>query len=162
MPAKAGIHCSNVGSVEGCPGLRRGDFPFRGCERTSPPRLSRPTAAWGRVQRAAVRAAFLRKPLHDRNIFQSNMPGPLAADRTAVLGTRRPPKNLFSFSINGVKALPLAAAAASRDTRPDTGSNTPRRRRLADDVMICVARRTGMAPLRARRVPRQSGGDRKP
>jgi hypothetical protein len=160
MPAKAGIHCSNVGSVEGCPGLRRGDFPFRGCERTSPPRLSRPTAAWGRVQRAAVRAAFLRKPLHDRNIFQSNMPGPLAADRTAVLGTRRPPKNLFSFFNKRGKSI--AARCRGRLEGPDTGSNTPRRRRLADDVMICVVRRTGMAPLRARRVPRQSGGDRKP
>src|SRR6266481_6381858 len=45
--------------------------------------------------------AFSQIPLHDRYIFQSNLPGPLAADQAAVLGPKGPPKNPFTFSLKG-------------------------------------------------------------
>ena len=45
--------------------------------------------------------AFSRIPIHDRYIFQSNLPGPLAADQAAVLGPKSPPKNPFTFSLKG-------------------------------------------------------------
>ncbi len=45
--------------------------------------------------------AFSKIPLHDRYIFQSPLPGPLAADQAAVLGPKGPPKNPFTFSLKG-------------------------------------------------------------
>ncbi len=50
---------------------------------------------------------FSRIPLWDRYIFQSNLPGPLAADRAAVLSPEGPPKDPFSFSLKGVKEGPF-------------------------------------------------------
>jgi oxalate decarboxylase len=43
---------------------------------------------------------FSKIPLHDRYIFQSNLPGPLTADQAAVLSPEGPPKNPFSFSLS--------------------------------------------------------------
>jgi oxalate decarboxylase len=45
--------------------------------------------------------AFSKIPLYDRYIFQSDLPGPLAADQAAVLGPKGPPKNPFTFSLRG-------------------------------------------------------------
>ena len=45
--------------------------------------------------------AFSKIPLHDRYIFQSELPGSLAADQAAVLGREGPPKNPFNFSLKG-------------------------------------------------------------
>jgi len=45
--------------------------------------------------------AFANIPLHDRYIFQSELPGPLAADQAAVLSPKGPPKNPFTFSLKG-------------------------------------------------------------
>jgi natural resistance-associated macrophage protein len=45
--------------------------------------------------------AFSKIPLHDRYIFQSNLPGPLAADQATVLSPKGPPKNPFTFSLKG-------------------------------------------------------------
>jgi oxalate decarboxylase len=45
--------------------------------------------------------AFAKSPLHDRYIFQSELPGPLAADQAAVLSPEGPPKNPFTFSLKG-------------------------------------------------------------
>ena len=54
------------------------------------------------AQNFAVPAeAFSKAPLHDLYIFQSNLPGPLAADQTAVLGPKGPPTNPFTFSLKG-------------------------------------------------------------
>jgi oxalate decarboxylase len=39
--------------------------------------------------------------LHDRYIFQSELPGPLAADQAAIVGREGPPKNPFNFSLKG-------------------------------------------------------------
>jgi oxalate decarboxylase len=50
---------------------------------------------------------FSRAPLWDRYIFQSELPGPLAADQAAVLTPQGPPKNPFSFSLKGVKDKPF-------------------------------------------------------
>jgi len=44
--------------------------------------------------------AFSKIPLHDRYIFQSDLPGPLAADQAAVMSPEGPPKNPFTFSLN--------------------------------------------------------------
>ena len=43
---------------------------------------------------------FSRIPLWDRYIFQSELPGPLAADQAAILSPEDPPKNPFSFSLS--------------------------------------------------------------
>jgi oxalate decarboxylase len=45
--------------------------------------------------------AFSKIPLHDRYIFQSELPGPLAADQAAIVGREGPPKNPFNFSLKG-------------------------------------------------------------
>ena len=50
---------------------------------------------------------FSRIPLHDRYIFQGELPGPLAADQAAVLGPEGPTKNPFSFSLKNVKDQPF-------------------------------------------------------
>jgi oxalate decarboxylase len=44
--------------------------------------------------------AFSNIPLHDRYIWQGNLPGPLAADQAAVLSPEGPPKNPFTFSLS--------------------------------------------------------------
>jgi oxalate decarboxylase len=46
-------------------------------------------------------AAFSKVPLHDLYIFQSNLPGPLAADQAAVSGSKGLPKYPFTFSLKG-------------------------------------------------------------
>jgi oxalate decarboxylase len=54
------------------------------------------------AQNFAVPAeAFSKIPLHDRYIFQGDLPGPLAADQAAVLGPEGPAKNPFTFSLRG-------------------------------------------------------------
>src|SRR5467141_2828575 len=45
--------------------------------------------------------AFSKIPVHDRYIFQSELPGPLAADQAAIVGREGPPKNPFNFSLKG-------------------------------------------------------------
>src|SRR6266478_6713050 len=50
--------------------------------------------------------AFSKIPTYDRYIFQGELPGPLAADQTAVLSPEGPPQNPFSFSLKGVKDKP--------------------------------------------------------
>jgi oxalate decarboxylase len=50
---------------------------------------------------------FSRIPTYDRYIFQSELPGPLAANQAAVLSPEGPPKNPFSFSLKGVKEGPF-------------------------------------------------------
>src|SRR6202521_5550180 len=45
--------------------------------------------------------AFSKTPLHDLYIFQSDLPGQLAADQAAVLSPKGPPKNPFTFSLKG-------------------------------------------------------------
>jgi oxalate decarboxylase len=45
--------------------------------------------------------AFSNIPLHDRYIWQGNLPGPIAADQAAVLSPEGPPKNPFTFSLKG-------------------------------------------------------------
>ena len=54
------------------------------------------------AQNFAVPAdTFSKIPLHDRYIFQSNLPGPLAADQAAVLGPKGLPRYPFTFSLKG-------------------------------------------------------------
>jgi oxalate decarboxylase len=45
--------------------------------------------------------SFSKIPLHDRYIFQSDVPGPLAADQAAVMSPKGSPKNPFTFSLKG-------------------------------------------------------------
>jgi oxalate decarboxylase len=45
---------------------------------------------------------FDKIPLHDLWIFQSTVPGPLAADQDAVKGPLGPPPNPFTFSLTGL------------------------------------------------------------
>jgi oxalate decarboxylase len=54
------------------------------------------------AQNFAVPAdTFSKIPLHDLYIFQSNLPGPLAADQAAVLGPKGLPRYPFTFSLKG-------------------------------------------------------------
>jgi oxalate decarboxylase len=54
------------------------------------------------AQNFAVPAdTFSKIPLHDLYIFQSNLPGPLAADQAAVLGPKGLRRYPFTFSLKG-------------------------------------------------------------
>src|SRR5580658_6256242 len=73
------------------------------------------------AQNFAVPAdAFSKIPLHDRYIFQSNLPGPLAADQAAVLSPKGPPKNPFTFSLRG---QPFARETAAGTVQIADSSN---------------------------------------
>src|SRR5207302_9521542 len=59
-----------------------------------------------RRQKLAMKPkAFSKSQLQDLYIFQGNLPGPLAAHQAAVLGTKGPPRNPFTFSLKGQPAL---------------------------------------------------------